>query len=173
MTDTLQNHISALAALALCAAPAWSATIPAEIILTDMGFRQIADCRETWPRRVWRDGHYWSVRPTWICTDQPYLSGKGGMLFSLEPDEAIMPWPALSAPPAPSLPVWVPYTVADLPPGHSPGQPPQWGIPPRSPHGPTPLPPIKLPIPPIPLPASLWFMALAIGAFGAMKWRKT
>ena len=158
----------AIAALALCAAPVGAATISPEIIMTDMGFRQLADCHETWPRRVWRDGHYWSVRPTWVCVDEPYFSGKGGTLVSLEPDDDIMPWP-ITAFGTPPRAVGTPHTPTSFTPG---GTPP-WGIPPRPPQGPTPLPPIELPPAPIPLPAPLWMLALALGMIRVIKWRKT
>ena len=165
-----------LAALVLGASPALAATLPVEIIPTDEGFRQRADCRPVYRLRNWWDEHYWSARPTWACTDEPYFSGKGGVLVSLdpEPEPDPMPWPALYDPPTEFSPPGTPFTVVDLPPPGTPGPPP-WGTPPSWPADPPrwapPPPPAPIP-PPIPLPSSNLMLALALASLFAISWRQ-
>lgn len=91
-----------LAALFILALPAQAATIPPEVILTDAGFRQLADCTEIMQPRVWRDGHYWSVRPGWDCTagNAPYGGGKGDW-FATDEDLLFLPYRVTTVAPAP------------------------------------------------------------------------
>lgn len=155
-----REQIAAIAFMAaLSATPALSSTVESDIILTDFGFRQIADCAQVWPRHVWIDGHYWSVRPSWECADVPYGGGKVpvmAMVVGLQD----APLAALFAHEVPVLSNGVARAV-DAPRAN-------WPMPPffGGPGGPI-KPPPRAPggsLPSVPLPATVWLLIAALGA---------
>ena len=149
--------ITALAVLT--ASPALSSTVHNDIILTDFGFRQAADCQQVWPRHVWTDGHYHSVRPAWECTDEPYLSGKGsGLMVADDAAPLILAMAIPIAAPLVSVtPQAAPYSPASAPPLIWASTPPRRDT----------LPPVTPPAP-VPLPATGLLMMLGLGA---LAWR--
>lgn len=45
-----------------------------DIVLTDHGFRHSEDCHKEVRYGDWHNGHYWSVRPGFVCQDTLYTS---------------------------------------------------------------------------------------------------
>ena len=143
-------------------APASAATImPVEIILTDLGFRQVSDCSEAMRGVVWRDGHYWSVRPEWQCKDVPYQSGKMPPALAAAFPGELIDAPAVAYTTAPTTAA-TPTKTAAAPPYSPP-----WHSLPNAPRYPEP--PVTTPPSPVPLPASgLMLIAAMCGLF----WRR-
>ena len=163
---TQRNRIFALTLIStLSAAPALSSTVDSEIILTDFGFRQIADCKQVWPRHVWTDGHYWSVRPSWECADEPYGGGKAPAMALFNGAMPLVdgiddvPLMALFAPAIPMPSDGIVRAIET--------QSPNWSIfppasGPRVPEQPPPRAPGGGPSP-VPLPATAWLLIAALG----------
>jgi len=98
--------------------------IPADMVLTDFGFRRLEDCGSKLEHHVWAAGHYHSVRETWVCEDVAYEAGKFSCtndFLSDEPASVLLfaaqtpgVAPHVAAPDAPAAPFRVPVSCLDV-----------------------------------------------------------